>query len=67
MKKNPKNWSSVEWNNCYQLYKSTQLYELDDYIGFDEFKIKVLTDKNFRILNQLRKGMDNKDYNPWKT
>jgi hypothetical protein len=34
-------------------------------VDFDEFKIKVLKDENFRILNQLKKGMENKDYNPW--
>ena len=65
MKKNPTNWNSIEWNNCYQLYKATKLYDLDDYVDFDEFKIKVLKDENFRILNQLKKGMENKDYNPW--
>ena len=67
MKKNPKDWNNVEWNNCYQLYKATQLYDLDDYMDFDDFKNKVLNEENFRNLNQLKEGMSNEDYNPWKT
>ena len=66
MKKDPKDWNSVEWNNCYQLYKATQLHDLDDYMEFDDFKNKVLNDENFRNLNQLKEGMSNEDYNPWK-
>ena len=66
MNKNPKDWNSVEWDNCYQLYKVTQLYDLDDCMDFDDFKNKVLNDENFRNLNQLKEGMSNEDYNPWK-
>lgn len=66
MKKNPKDWNGVEWSNCYQLYKATQLYDLDDYMDFDDFKNKILNDENFRNLNQLKEGMSHEDYNPWK-
>ena len=66
MKKNPKDWNGVEWNNCYKLYKATQLYDLDDYMDFDDFKNKILNDENFRNLNQLKDGMDKESYNSWK-
>jgi hypothetical protein len=35
-------------------------------MDFDDFKNKVINDENFRNLNQLKDGMSNDDYNPWK-
>ena len=39
--KNPTQWTEIEWKNSYALYEATNLYDLDDSIGFKEFKIKI--------------------------
>ena len=59
-------WSKIEWANCYKLYRATKLYELDDYLDFENFKNKVLSDHSFYSMNQLKEGMDEPDYNPWQ-
>ena len=57
MSKPAKLWSKIEWVNCYELYRATCLYELDDYLEFKDFKNKILTDDSFYQLNQLKEGM----------
>ena len=32
--KNPTQWTEIEWKNSYALYEATNLYDLDDSIGF---------------------------------
>lgn len=66
MSKPSKQWSKIEWVNCYELQRATNLYELDDYLEFKDFKNKILTDDSFYQLNQLKEGMENKNYNPWE-
>jgi len=66
MSKPAKQWSKIEWVNCYELYRATCLYELDDYLEFKDFKNKILTDDSFYQLNQLKEGMGDPSYNPWE-
>lgn len=65
-KKDPKEWTELEWKNCYKLYEAVQLYDLDDSLEFDAFKERVLSDEDFRIIHSLTPGMDSENYNPWK-
>lgn len=61
------NWTKIEWQNSYALYKAANLYELDDYLEFSDFKKKMLTDDDFLNQNKLKEGMNEENYNPWKT
>ena len=66
MNKPAKEWSKIEWLNCYALYRATCLYELDNFLDLKDFKIKILNDVSFYHENKLRDGMDKPSYNPWK-
>ena len=47
MNKPAKEWSKIEWLNCYALYRATCLYELDNFLDLKDFKIKILNDVSF--------------------
>ena len=66
MGKQPIHWSKIEWVNCYELYRATSLYESDDYLDFNDFKKRIMSDDSFYLLHQLKEGMEDPNYNPWQ-
>ena len=58
-------WNEIEWENVYASYCAVQLWELDDYIEFDEFKKQMMENVEFANHHKLRPGMESKDFNPW--
>ena len=66
MSKPATKWSKIEWVNCYELYRATSLYESDDYLDFNDFKKRILSDDTFSLSHQLKEGMEDPSYNPWR-
>ena len=60
-------WNAIEWANVYKLYNATQLWESDESLEFEDFKLKVQRKKKFADLHRIQPGMDKPDYDPWRT
>ncbi len=62
----PHTWTETMLKNSYQTMVDADLWESDASISYEEFKEKLFTDDNFRMLRVPRKGMEKDDYDPWK-